>query len=160
MAAFHGGRGALKGTPPLGGPCFPLLQGVGGQALGESVVLKRGLAHLEGLAQFGFPPGTAGVAHMVSPIDRGSEALLGPGLPVRRESCMGQSLLYPCPPEVHEPCPGGQLLPHLGLGSVTGRELMTGGQRFNGLPLREHSVRDLGRRLSSRIVQVKGMEGE
>jgi hypothetical protein len=52
------------------------------------------------------------------------------------------------------------LLPHLGLGSVTGRELMTGGQRFNGLPLREQSVRDLGRRLSSRIVQVQGMAGE
>jgi hypothetical protein len=44
IAAFDGGRGALKGTHALAGPCLPILKGLEGKPLGEHVVIQCHLA--------------------------------------------------------------------------------------------------------------------
>ena len=64
---------------------------------------------------------------------------------------MLQILLDPGPPEVHQGRQGWHLLADLGPGSVTGRELMPDGQRFDGLYLRVQAAGDLRRRLWGRV---------
>jgi hypothetical protein len=69
IAAFDGGRSALKSTHALISPCLPLLKGLEGKPLGEHVVIQRGLTRLPRLAQLGFSASTAGVRHVVGPVD-------------------------------------------------------------------------------------------
>jgi hypothetical protein len=66
-------------------------------------------------------------------------------------------LLNACPPEVHQSSQGWQLLTDLGPGGVAGRELMMGGQRFDGLHLSVQSACDLQRRgkRSPKILSVE-----
>ncbi len=102
IAAFNGGRSALKGTHALASPCLPLLESLEGKPLGEPVGVKRCLTQLQGLAQFGFPPGTTGVRHLMGPIDAWQEALPGPYPPACRPCCGRSILRHTCPPEVYE----------------------------------------------------------
>jgi hypothetical protein len=124
------------------------------------MVLTRRLARFQRLAQLGFPPRTAGVRHVVSPIDPGEERRLGPALPARCQPCVLHILLHPRPPDIPQGRQGRPRLAPLCPRGVPGWHLVTGSPRFNGFHLRMPPLGALRRRLRGNGVDAEGREGE
>ena len=147
VAPFHSRGGALQGFDPVGRPCLPFRQDVGGQPLRDGVLRKRHPYHFQGLLDLGFPSAAPRARHLGGPIDRGKEILVHPLLPPRRKAERLQVLVDTLPPEVDQCGQRRDLGADFGHGRVTGRQLLTLGHRGNALHGRRALAFDLGRGL-------------
>ena len=97
---------------------------MGGQPLGDDVLVKRAAHLCPGPLHLGFPPRAARVGDLVLPIDPWQQTLPRPLPPGRGDGRLLQVLLDPCPPKIDQRGQGGQLVPNLLQHIVTDGELM------------------------------------
>ena len=85
IAPFHGRGGPLKGLRPLKGPRFPLRQYVGGEPLGDRVLVKGSAHRFPSFLHLGSSSAAARARYLMVPIDHGQETLVNPLPPPRRQ---------------------------------------------------------------------------
>src|SRR5215813_8967796 len=84
------------------GPRVPLRQGMGGQPLGDPVLVKRGAHLCPSPLYLGLPPHAARVGALGLPIDPGPQALPRPLSPRRGDGRLLQVSVDACPPKIHQ----------------------------------------------------------
>lgn len=158
VAAFHSRRGARKSLALLRGPRLPIRQDMGGEPLGDDVLVKRGAHLCPGPLHLGFPTRAARVGSLVLPRDPWQQGLPRPLPPWRGDGRLRHILADAFPANIHQGGEGGQLVTDLLQSLVTYGYLRVLGSRFKGGDCGLPPAVELGGGLRAGVVEVNRMQ--